>query len=148
MIDSIERSIDISAPVDRVWDLVTRPGWWVPDDDDTVGDRTPGSVTVRESQKWGKFNVEVVELRPKYYAAFRWASQFPGEDLAPGRTTLIEFAVEERPDHVRLSVTESGFASLNAPDEVKESGVRENSGGWEMELASLQKRAESDESRR
>lgn len=31
MQDSIERNITIAAPIERVWDLVTEPGWWVPD---------------------------------------------------------------------------------------------------------------------
>jgi uncharacterized protein YndB with AHSA1/START domain len=147
MIDRIERSIDITAPLDRVWDLVTVPGWWVPSDAADAaptGDRDPGSVIVRESEQWGRFPVEVVEYRPKHYAAFRWSSQFPGEDLAAGRTTLIEFTVEERSDHIRLSVVESGFAELDAPDDVKQAGLRDNSSGWEGQLAALQKRAETD----
>jgi uncharacterized protein YndB with AHSA1/START domain len=145
MTDRIERSVDIAAPLDRVWDLVTVPGWWVPDDAARIGDRAPGAITIRESTQWGRFPVEVVEFRPKHYAAFRWASQFPGEDLAAGRTTLIEFTVEERNDHVRLSVVESGFATLDAPEEIRRAGVRSNSSGWEEELGALQKRAETDD---
>ena len=93
MPDSIERNITIAAPIERVWDLVTEPGWWVPTDVPGEADRTPGHVVVRESEKWGTFPVEVVELRPMSYAAFRWSSTFPGEDLQPGHTTLIEFTV-------------------------------------------------------
>jgi uncharacterized protein YndB with AHSA1/START domain len=84
MQDSIERNITIAAPIERVWDLVTEPGWWVPTDVPVEPDRTPGHVVVRESEKWGTFPVEVVELRPMSYAAFRWSSTFPGEDLQPG----------------------------------------------------------------
>jgi uncharacterized protein YndB with AHSA1/START domain len=49
MQDTIERSITISAPLERVWDLVTEPGWWVPSDAPITADRTAGSVVVRES---------------------------------------------------------------------------------------------------
>ena len=28
-LDRIDRSIEIDAPAERVWDLVTRPGWWI-----------------------------------------------------------------------------------------------------------------------
>ncbi len=145
MQDSIERSIAIAAPIERVWDLVTEPGWWVPTDGPSADtDRTPGHVVVRESQKWGRFPVEVVELRPMSYAAFRWASTFPGDDLAPGRSTLIEFTVTPSDDGVRVSVVESGFAGLAASDEVKAKGIESNSDGWTDQLASLGRRAEVD----
>lgn len=143
MQDSIDRSIAISAPLERVWDLVTEPGWWVPSDVQVEPDRTPGHVVVRESEKWGRFPVEVVDLRPMTYAAFRWASTFPGEDLIPGRTTLIEFTLTPSDDGVRVSVTESGFSQLEASDEVKAEGVESNSGGWTSELSSLRDRAEA-----
>lgn len=106
-----------------------------------MSDRGPGAVVVRESEKWGRFPVEVVELRPMSYAAFRWASSFPGEDLSAGRTTLIEFTVAPTDGGVAVSVVESGFASLDAPDELKAKGVESNSDGWTQELESLRLRA-------
>jgi uncharacterized protein YndB with AHSA1/START domain len=147
MQDTIERSVSITAPLDRVWDLVTEPGWWVPND--VAGDasvpsgRTPGTVVVRESEKWGRFPVEVVELRPKSYAAFRWASTFPGAELGTGRTTLVEFNVTPTDDGVRVSVTESGFAQLDAPEEQKAQGVESNSDGWTDQLSALRNQAEA-----
>lgn len=146
MQDTIERSIMIDAPLDRVWDLVTEPGWWAPSDQPQQPDRRPGAVTVRESEKWGRFPVSVVRIEPKTYAAFRWASAFPGAELADGRTTLVEFHVEPADDSVRVRVVESGFASLDAPAEVRQAGVESNSGGWDEELASLQHRAEEQRS--
>lgn len=143
MQDTIERSITISAPLTRVWELVTEPGWWVPTDVPVEVDHRPGSVVVRESEKWGRFPVEVVELRPMSYAAFRWSSTFPGADPTPGRTTLIEFAVTPTDDGVRVSVVESGFSKLVAPDELKAQSVESNSGGWTEELSSLRDRAET-----
>jgi uncharacterized protein YndB with AHSA1/START domain len=144
MEDRIVRDITVNAGLDRVWDLVTRPGWWVPSDIEGPVDRTPGSRTVRESAKYGRFPVEVVSLDPRTHAAFRWASQFSGEDLAPGRTTLVEFDIAEVSDGVRVTVTESGFAALDAPDEVKEQGVRSNTEGWQLELGELKSLAEKE----
>jgi uncharacterized protein YndB with AHSA1/START domain len=141
--DSIESSIAIAAPLERVWDLVTEPGWWVPSDIQIEPDRTPGNVVVRESEKWGRFPVEVVEVRPMSYAAFRWSSTFPGEDLVPGRTTLIEFTLTPADEGIRVSVIESGFSQLDATDVVKAKGIELNTGGWTSELASLRKRAET-----
>jgi uncharacterized protein YndB with AHSA1/START domain len=85
----------------------------------------------------------VVELRPMSYAAFRWSSAFPGDDLTPGRTTLIEFTVTPSDDGVTVAVVESGFANLDAPDETKNKSVESNSGGWTEELESLRTRAEA-----
>jgi uncharacterized protein YndB with AHSA1/START domain len=142
MQDTIERDIVINAPLDRVWDLVTETGWWVPSDEPVDDDRTPGAVVVRESEKWGRFPVEVIELRPMSYAAFRWSSGYPGAELSPGRTTLIEFTVTPAESGVVVAVRESGFANLDAPDELKKQNFESNSGGWSQELDSLRSRAE------
>jgi uncharacterized protein YndB with AHSA1/START domain len=142
MPDRIEQQIVINAPLSRVWDLVSVPGWWVPTEVETEPDRTPGSQTVRESARWGRFPVEVVELRPQSYAAFRWASQAPGADLASGNTTLVEFFVDDAGEGVSVTVVESGFAALDVPEEVRQSQLKDNTGGWSEELGRLRTRAE------
>ncbi|MEO6700847.1 MAG: SRPBCC domain-containing protein, partial [Jatrophihabitantaceae bacterium] len=130
MQDTIERSIAIAAPLERVWELVTDPGWWVPADHPVTSDRVAGTVVIRESEKWGRFPVEVVELRPMTYAAFRWSSTFPGGELAADRSTLIEFTVLPTDDGVIVAVVESGFSKLDAPDERKHQSIESNTEGW------------------
>jgi uncharacterized protein YndB with AHSA1/START domain len=142
MDDRIVQDITINAGLERVWDLVTEPGWWVPSDIEVPVDRTPGAQTVRESEKYGRYPVEVVRIEPRSYAAFRWASHFPGEELAPGRTTLVEFSVSPVEGGVKVTVTESGFAAMAASEEAKERRFQENTEGWTMELADLRNRAE------
>jgi uncharacterized protein YndB with AHSA1/START domain len=141
MDDRIEQEITVQASLDRVWELVTRPGWWVPGDDAVPPDRTPGSLTVRASQKWGRYVVELVRLEPKTYAAFRWASAFPGEDLKPGRATLVEFFVKPAGEEVSVTVVESGFGGLELPADRREQEWKSNTGGWQEELASLRTQA-------
>ena len=143
MEDRIKQQITINAPLDRVWELVSEPGWWVPSTVTAPVDHTPGHQVVRESARWGRFPVEVVRVEPKSYAAFRWASHVPGSDLAPGNTTLVEFRLESLEDAVRVTVTESGFAALDAPASDREQAWKDNAGGWQEELAGLQERAES-----
>lgn len=142
MADRIERTILVHAPLDRVWDLVTEPGWWVPTDSPVPLDRAPGAVTVRESQKWGRFPVQVVELQPKSYAAFRWASQAPGHDLTGDNTTLVEFTVVPEPEGIRVTVVESGFDAIAMDDAARAEAVRGNESGWTEEMDSLRGRAE------
>ena len=143
MEDRIEQQITINAPLDRVWQLVTEPGWWVPSTVVAPRDLTPGHQVVRESEKWGRFPVEVVRVEPQTYVAFRWASQFPGKELSPGNATLVEFAVTPTDDAVQVTVTESGFTELDAPDAVREEAWKSNTDGWTEQLRSLQERAES-----
>jgi uncharacterized protein YndB with AHSA1/START domain len=138
----IEQEITINASLERVWDLVTEPGWWVPTEQPQPVDRTPGSTTVRVSEKYGRYPVQVVEMKPRTYAAFRWASQFAGEELADGHTTLIEFFVQDEAENVRVRVRESGFAELEAPEEVRRAGLKSNTEGWHIELAELKERSE------
>jgi hypothetical protein len=90
----------------------------------------------------------VVRVKPKSYAAFRWASQFPGNELNNGNTTLVEFSVEPIDGAVRVTVTESGFTKLNAPDSVREDAWKSNTSGWQQELDGLKARAETARSTR
>jgi uncharacterized protein YndB with AHSA1/START domain len=142
MNDRIEQQVTIQASLDRVWDLVTRPGWWVPVDVEEEVDRAPGHRTLRESARYGRFVVEVVRLEAQTYAAFRWASEFPGEDPVPGKSTLVEFFVQPVGDAVSVTVVESGFASLQVSDEARTSALKANTSGWQQELASLKAQAE------
>jgi len=143
MDDRIEQEIMIRASLDRVWELVSEPGWWVPSAVTVPVDHTPGHQVVRESEKWGRFPVEVVRVEPKSYAAFRWASQAPGAELGERNTTLVEFRVEQVGDVVRVAVTESGFGALAVASEAREQAWKDNTGGWQLELGSLKERAEA-----
>jgi uncharacterized protein YndB with AHSA1/START domain len=141
--DKIEQTVTIDAGLDRVWELVTEPGWWVPTETPVAPDRTPGHRTVRESAKWGRFVVEVVRVQPRSYASFRWASTFPGEEPVAGKATLVEFFVTERAGGVEVRLVESGFAELELPADGRSAAHQDNTGGWREELADLTARAEA-----
>ena len=143
MEDRIEQTIVVNAALDRVWELVSEPGWWVPSDAPVAASRAPGHQTVRESEEWGRFVVEVVRLEPRAYAAFRWASSFPGEDPGPGRSTLVEFFLTERAGAVEVRLIESGFARLELLPDMRWSARDGNAGGWKEQLACLTVRAEA-----
>ena len=46
-------------------------------------------------------------------------------------------------DAVQVTVTESGFAALDVPAEVREQAWKDNYGGWQSELSSLKERSEA-----
>lgn len=135
--DTIERSIDIDAPPERVWNLVSEPGWFInggeivehvlePLDDDRV---LVHDATV------GRFVIQTVRLDPPRYASFRWHS---GEKLDgtpyDGPTTVVEFFISDRPGGASLRVVETGFATWTDDAIKRRQAFDNNSQGWEEEL--------------
>ncbi|HEX3390236.1 MAG TPA: hypothetical protein VHT94_14465 [Streptosporangiaceae bacterium] len=54
----------------------------------------------------------------------------------------IEFFVADAGQGITVTVVESGFAALEVPEEVRQSQLKDNTGGWSEELGSLSARAE------
>ena len=130
-LDRIERSIEIDASAERVWELVTRPGWWINEGtvDAEPDVRVDGETTVLTHPRFGEFRLVTLESRPTSYVAYRWLD--PGADAG----TLVEFRIEPREAGVVLSVAESGFSGLGKP---REEWLRHREGnveGWTNELA-------------
>jgi uncharacterized protein YndB with AHSA1/START domain len=141
--DKIEREVIIAAPVSHVWGLVTQPGWWVDADQATAGDWSIGAVTV-VSHEHKQYPVRVEHVDPsRHYVAFRWASTFPDADITDGNSTLIEFTLADLGTSTRVVVVETGFAGLQAPEEIAQGGYDGNAGGWGSELEKLRVRAEA-----
>jgi uncharacterized protein YndB with AHSA1/START domain len=141
--DRIERDTLISAPLERVWSLVTQPGFWVADEASLTGTvATEGEVVVAKNAKYGDFPVSVEKVSPRTYVAYRWASAFAGEDLREDNTTLVEFTLAQEGDQIRLKVVESGFAALAGSDELRSSALKDNNDGWPQVFDAFKKRAE------
>ena len=135
--DRIERSIDIDAPAPRVWDLVTRPGWFINDGAviDHAVDRD-GDIDIVRDPVHGDFRFRTEKLDPHRYAAFRWL------DADTDASTLVEFHLEERPGGVRLTVVESGFDTLGGTEADRRRRLEENTEGWRIELAAAREHAD------
>ena len=141
--DMIERDTLIDASVERVWSLVSAPGFWVvlPE---TVDGATAveGESTVAKNPHHGEFPVRVVKVQPKSYVAYRWAPATPGEELTEGNSTLVEFTLTAEGDKTRLTVVESGFAALAVSDEVRATTVQNLTAGWPQVLDAAKKHVE------
>ena len=144
MEDRIEQRIAIRAGHDKVWQLVTRPGWWLPGSR-MASARNPGRVSVGYSGDQRPYVIDVVRVEPPSYVAFRWASAFGGGAPVSRRSTLVEFYVRPVGDEIGVTVVESGFASLDLPEAVREDEWKGNAGGWQYELAGLRALAERDQ---
>ena len=138
--DAIERTIDIDAPAERVWTLVSEPGWWIGE-----GAIRPHEIEHRDGvdfvidEDHGTFPIITQKLDPPHYAAFRWLEQDSDKD-GPGTTT--EFWIDEREGGVTLKVRESGFASLTKSAQDLRAQIDENTKGWKFELELAKKSLE------
>lgn len=141
MEDRVEHRITIRAGQDKVWYLVTRPGWWLPGSsaDPAPG---PGRVVVGCSGDPRPYAIDVVRVEPPGYASFRWAGAFGGAEPVPGNATLVEFYLRPIGEEIGVTVVESGFASLNLPGALREDGPKASLGSWRYELAGLRTMAE------
>jgi uncharacterized protein YndB with AHSA1/START domain len=132
--DRIEREIDINASADKVWGLISRPGWWI--NEGTVVDHPQeksDDLDIVRHPEYGEFPIRTVKLDPPRYAAFRWE---PGTQKRTGgeQSTLTEFWIEDRDGGVVLKVVESGFASLVMSDVERRKLIDGNTEGWSVEL--------------
>lgn len=135
--DSIERVMTLPVPIERAWSAITDPAevrqWFGDQSDYELREGGEGRF------KWGDegSRMRIVTLEPPRRFVYRWA---PGNDdqsipFDEMPTTLVEYVLESIPDGTRLTLTESGFASL--PAEQREGSFADNSEGWTSELAKL-----------
>lgn len=145
--DRVERTIELRAPPSRVWEAVGRAsafGTWFGLGDPLVleGEFTPGA---RVTGRWNVGGNEVSELFctvrevvPERLLAFDWNPyEVPaGEDPADHPTTRVELRLEEIPGGTRLTVVESGFASLPPDKQYKRD---ENGQGWAVQVRAIER---------
>lgn len=130
--DRIEHQIDIDAPAQRVWELVSEPGWYINDrvitEHRIVRD---GDLSIVHDPTHGEFALRTVELDEPRYAAFRWLAD--ATDPEKG-TTLVEFWITPTDSGVTLKVAESGFNALSDSEADRRSRFDDHTEGWRIEL--------------
>ncbi|QTI69838.1 SRPBCC domain-containing protein [Gordonia sp. L191] len=131
-LDRIEHQVLIDAPVQRVWDLVSEPGWYI--NDKTLTEHrieTRDGITTVVDPVHGSFSMLIVELDEPRYAAFRWLID---ADDPSSTSTLVEFWLTPTDSGVEVKVAESGFASLDESDVNRRSRLEDHTEGWRFEL--------------
>jgi uncharacterized protein YndB with AHSA1/START domain len=137
--EQIERETVIAAPVERVWAVLTEAehiGQWFGDAGAEI-DLRPGGLLTMRWEEYGTFLARVERVEPHSLFSYRWARPADEEPRA-GNSTLVEFTLSPEGDRTRLRVVESGFRSLEAPDDEKETFAAENVEGWIHELGDLE----------
>lgn len=136
--DEIVRSIAIAAPAERVFGLVSEPGWFINDGarrEHELTDLGGGRTRVLDPVH-GAFVIETVTLEAPHRAVFRWlGGEGEGEaGDAESASTTVEFTISPHGDGVELTVRESGFASLPGDAATRRRRFEENTDGWIEEL--------------
>jgi uncharacterized protein YndB with AHSA1/START domain len=144
--DTIERTIVINAPIEKVWKYVSKTGWWAGPMVRFDIEPQEGETVERDAGEYGIFPVRVEKLDPPRYAAFRWASAYPGTSLSATNSTLVEFSLMTTGAGVQLSVKESGFATLEGDHPFIAEQFAGNTEGWKMQFEALVNAIESDRS--
>ena len=136
----ITRSIDIKAPVEKVWAAITEPDliarWF---GDTAEFDATPGAAGAFGWQDHGgDFHLVVEHVDEPKTLVYRWAREF-GVAPTQGNSTLVRFDLTEIDGGTRLTLLETGFEELADPQGAQTG----NSEGWTRELGELAEFAES-----
>jgi uncharacterized protein YndB with AHSA1/START domain len=142
MTDSIEKSIDLDADVERVWRALTDHeefGSWFRvklDGPFEPGAPSRGHMTYPgyEHLRW---EAQVVRMERPHSFAFTWHPYAvdPDKDYSDEPPTLVEFRLEPAGAGTRLTVTESGFDAL--PAHRRDEALRMNEGGWSAQMKNI-----------
>ena len=142
MSDRIEKSIELAAPVDRVWRALTDHtafGRWFGvaiEAPFVAGETSRGHMTIAglERVPW---NAEIERIEPQHTFAYRWHPYAinPDVDYSGEPRTLVEFRLEPSSDGTRLTIVESGFEHL--PPARRVDSLRMNDGGWTFQLKNI-----------
>lgn len=130
--DRIERDVLIAAPVERVWELITRAehvGRWFGDAGAEIDLRPGGAVSVRW-EGGHEVSGQVERVEPMTLFSWRWQQHDAG-------ATLVEFALTATDEGTRLHVTESGFSTLAATPDARKALYDDHAEGWGIELGHL-----------
>ena len=140
--NTIERKIDINAPIDKVWMALTNVkqfGQWFGvnlESDFILGKTTYGRNTTKGYEMKMEFHIK--EMKPKTYFSYSWIP-FPIDetiDYSKEKPTLVEFFLEIMPSGTRLTVKESGFTNITASRRAQ--AFKMHTQGWEAQLKNIE----------
>jgi uncharacterized protein YndB with AHSA1/START domain len=114
-VTAVERLIDVSAPVERVWAALTDPVVFArcyAEGGAALEPRVGAAVRLTWSDR-GTFIGVVEEASPPSRFCYRLAVA-PDREPTPATSTLVEFRLAPAQLGTRVIVRESGFGSLDA----------------------------------
>jgi uncharacterized protein YndB with AHSA1/START domain len=147
MVDRIEKTIELNAPIEKVWRALTDHnefGEWFRvklDGPFIPGEISHGRITYPgyEHVKWTAL---IKEMTAPRYFSFTWHPYAIESDIdySGEAPTLVEFRLDPISNGTRLTVVESGFDAL--PSHRRPDAFRMNESGWAQQLKNIQAHVE------
>jgi uncharacterized protein YndB with AHSA1/START domain len=147
MTDRIEKTIELNAPISRVWKALTDHtefGQWFRvrlDGPFEPGQVSRGRITYPgyEHVKW---EAVVQTMEPERLFSFTWHPYAvdPDQDYSAEPPTLVVFTLAETATGTLLRIVESGFDKL--PKHRRDEAFRMNEGGWTAQSRNIAEHVE------
>ncbi|WP_084038112.1 SRPBCC family protein [Demequina sp. NBRC 110053] len=138
---SITRTIEIAAPVEKVWAAVTEPEhiarWHA--DAATLTAPEAGGTGEWTFDGYGTYPIRIEVIDRPRSITYRWPYD-DQRDLSDANSTVFTFTLEPVPAGTRLTVVEIGFETLSDPAEA----LKGNQQGWTEQLDKLVAYVEGD----
>ncbi|SRR6266702_1945386 len=144
MENSIEKQIELKAPVSRVWRALTNHqefGAWFGikfDGPFRPGELTSGHITIPNYDHLQcLFYIE--KMQPESYFSYKWHPYAidPAIDYTKEEPTLVEFRLEKTATGTLLRLTESGFEKIPAHRRLEALGKNDN--GWAQQMKNIER---------
>lgn len=148
MVDRIEKSIVLNAPIERVWRALTDSaefGQWFRVTLD--GPFVPGAISRGHIAIPGYEHVvweaKIAKMEKPRLFSFAWHPYAidPNVDYSQEPPTLVEFKLAPTATGTHLVIVESGFDAL--PADRQPIALRMNDGGWAAQTKNIQTHVES-----
>lgn len=147
MTDRIEKTIDIDAPVARVWRAITDHeefGAWFRvklDQPFKPGAESSGFIT-HPGYEHIRWRATVVAMREPSLFSFTWHPYAidPEVDYSGETPTLVEFRLEPKGQGTHLTISESGFDKI--PAARRPDALRMNDSGWAQQVLNIKSHVE------
>ncbi len=135
---TIERDIDIDAPMEVVWRTITEPElirtWFSDVADVQARPGAVGSLTFRaDTDAPHIVGITVVHADRPHRFSYRWAYP-PGERATEANSTLVTFTlVAHGEERTRLRVVESGLDQMDMAEDEKQTFLDDHRHGWQVQ---------------
>ncbi len=147
MSDRIEKTIELKAPVSRVWRALTDHhefGAWfgVRLEDPFVPRQVSRGQITYPGYEHLRWEAVVQKMEPERLFSFTWHPYAidPDKDYSGEPSTLIEFTLKETATGTLLRIIESGFDKL--PSNRRDEAFRMNERGWSEQLKNIARHVE------
>ena len=140
---TIEKTIELKAPVARVWRALSDSrefGEWfrVRFEGPFVPGQAVRGQVLFPGYEHLKFEMLIKEMQPEKLFSYTWHPYAvdPKADYSQETPTLVEFRLEEIAGGTLLMVRESGFDKI--PAKRRAEALRKNDGGWTQQMKNIE----------